>query len=361
MQFGVYSVADLTRDPMTGITPTHSQRIDGIQRIARMTEDVGLDVFAIGENHQPHFTSSSPATLLAAIAAQTQRITLSTVPAYITTNDPVGLAEEFALLQHLSHGRMDIMVGRSETCPIDHWVDQDTRSGLDITLENYHLLHRLWHEENIEWEGDFHTPLIDFTSIPRPFDNVPPFVWHQSTGSVEIADQAAFYGDGFYVNTLAGLPEENAALVAHYRHSYQRYGHGSSYQAIVGLGARAFIAQNSLDAYTAYRPYFNQEHRSTDTLEDTARRTPLAVGSPNEVIDKILSWRRSYGDVQRLLFWIDAAGLPLDTVLDQLEILGTQVVPVLREEMDARRALDTPSNPPSHDDMVRKETGLLVN
>jgi alkanesulfonate monooxygenase SsuD/methylene tetrahydromethanopterin reductase-like flavin-dependent oxidoreductase (luciferase family) len=111
MQFGIFSVSDVTRNAVTGVTPSEAERIKEIVQIARRADEVGLDVFAIGEHHNPPFFSSSPPTLLASIAAQTERIILSTAVTLITTNDPVKVAEDYAMLQHVAGGRMDLMLG----------------------------------------------------------------------------------------------------------------------------------------------------------------------------------------------------------------------------------------------------------
>src|SRR6516165_4533038 len=115
MQFGIFSVSDITRDPVSGETPTEAERIDAVVQIAQKAEEVGLDVFAIGEHHNPPFFSSAPTTLLAFIAATTKKLIVSTATTLITTNDPVRIAEEYAMLQHLSKGRMDLMLGRGNT------------------------------------------------------------------------------------------------------------------------------------------------------------------------------------------------------------------------------------------------------
>src|SRR6201996_4043412 len=112
MQFGIFSVSDITRDPTTDYTPSEAERIDATVKIAQKTEEVGMDVFAIGEHHNPPFFSSAPSTLLAYIAATTKRLVVTTSTTLITTNDPVRIAEEYAMLQHLSKGRMDLMLGR---------------------------------------------------------------------------------------------------------------------------------------------------------------------------------------------------------------------------------------------------------
>src|SRR5215203_2236806 len=200
MQFGIFTVSDITPDPTTGRTPTEAERIKAVVTIAKKAEEVGLDVVALGEHHNPPFFSSSPTTTLASIAAQTSTLQLSTATTLITTNDPVKIAEDYAMLQHLADGRVDLMLGRGNTAPVYPWFGKDIRDGLELAVENYALLHRLWREEGVDWEGKHRTPLQAFTSTPRPPDGTPPFVWHGSIRSIEIADQAAFYGDGYFHN-----------------------------------------------------------------------------------------------------------------------------------------------------------------
>lgn len=128
MQFGIFTVGDVTRDPTTGRTPTEAERITATVAIAQKAEEVGLDVFATGEHHNPPFVPSSPTTLLAYIAARTQHLLLSTSTTLITTNDPVKIAEDFSVLQHLSGGRVDVMLGRGNTGPVYPWFGQDIRT-----------------------------------------------------------------------------------------------------------------------------------------------------------------------------------------------------------------------------------------
>src|SRR5437868_8754372 len=137
MQFGIFSVSDITRNAVSGHTPREADRSDSIGRIAQKADEVGLDVFAIGEHHNPPFFSSSPTTLLAHVAALTERIILSTAVTLVTTNDPVKIAEDYAMLQHLSRGRMDLMVGRGNTVPVYPWFGKDIREGVALALENY--------------------------------------------------------------------------------------------------------------------------------------------------------------------------------------------------------------------------------
>ncbi len=194
MRFGIYSVGDVTPDPTTGRVPTEHERIKSMVRIALEAEEVGLDVFATGEHHSPPHVPTSPTTLLGYIAARTERIILSTAVTLITTNDPVKIAEDYAFSQHLADGRVDLVLGRGNTAPVYPWFGKDIRLDIPLALENYALLHRLWREEEVNWHGRFRTPLSHFTATPRPLDGVPPFVWHGSIRSPEIAVQAGHYG-----------------------------------------------------------------------------------------------------------------------------------------------------------------------
>ncbi|WP_046472253.1 LLM class flavin-dependent oxidoreductase [Allosalinactinospora lopnorensis] len=347
MQFGIFTVGDVTPDPTTDRTPSEHERITAMVRIAEKAEEVGLDVFATGEHHNPPFVPSSPTTMLGYIAARTRGLLLSTATTLITTNDPVKIAEDYAMLQHLAGGRVDLMMGRGNMAPVYPWFGKNIRDGIPLAIENYALLHRLWREDVVDWEGRFRTPLNGFTATPRPLEGVPPFVWHGSIRSPEIAEQAAYYGDGFFANHIFWPKEHFIALVNFYRERFEHYGHGAADQAIVGLGGQAFIRRNSQDAIAEFRPYFDNApvYGHGPSLEDFMEATPLTVGSPQQVIDKTLTFREHFGDYQRLLWVMDHAGLPLDTVLEQLDILGGEIVPVLREELDAKRPAHVPDAP----------------
>ena len=347
MQFGIFSVGDVTTDPTTGRTPTEHERIKATVEIARLADEVGLDVFAVGQHHNPPFVASSPTTTLAWIGAQTKNIILSTATTLITTTDPVRLAEDYGTLQHLTDGRMDLMLGRGNTGPVYPWFGKDIRDGIDLSIENYALLRRLWDEEVVTWEGRFRTPLHAFTATPRPLDGVPPFVWHGSIRSPEIAEQAAYYGDGFFSNHIFWGPSHTKRMVELYRRRFAHYGHGAPEQAIVGLGGQVFMRRNSQDAVNEFRPYVDHApvYGGGPSLEDFMAQTPLTVGSPEQVVERTLGFRDYVGDYQRQLFLMDHAGLPLKTVLEQVELLGTEVVPVLRREFAARRAPGVPDAP----------------
>ena len=354
MQFGIFTVGDVTVDPTTGVEPTENDRIKAMVAIAKKAEDVGLDVFATGEHHNKPFVPSSPTTMLGYIAAQTKTLQLSTSTTLITTNDPVKIAEDFAMLQHLADGRVDLMLGRGNTGPVYPWFGKDIRQGIPLAIENYHLLHRLWTEEVVDWQGKFRTPLTSFTSTPRPLDGVAPFVWHGSIRSPEIAEQAAYYGDGFFANHIFWPKEHFQQLIGFYRERYEHYGHGTASQAVVGLGGQFFAANSEAEAKKYVRPFFDNApvYGHGPSLEEFSEMTPLTVGTPEQIAERYVGYADRVGDYQRQLFLLDHAGLPLDVVLEQVEILGKEIVPIMRKEMDLRRPSHVPSDPPTHASLV---------
>jgi putative FMN-dependent luciferase-like monooxygenase len=347
MQFGIFGVGDIAADPRTGRAPTEHERIKRMVATAVRAEEAGLDVYATGEHHNPPFVPSSPTTLLGFVAARTSRILLSTSTTLITTNDPVKLAEDYAMLQHLADGRLDLMLGRGNTGPVYPWFGKDIRDGLALAVENYALLRRLWREEAVDCSGRFRTPLQGFTSTPRPLDGVPPFVWHGSIRSPQIAEQAAFYGDGFFHNNIFWPVEHTRRMIELYRARFEHHGHGPADTAIVGLGGQAFVRHRSQDAIAEFRPYFDHSpiYGHGPSLEETMQQTPLVVGSPQQVIDRTMRFREDFGDYQRQLFNVDGMGVPHETALEQIDLLGAEVVPVLREEFARRRPAHVPDAP----------------
>ena len=351
MQFGIFTVGDVTRDPTTGTTPTEQERIRSMVRIAEHAEAVGLDVFATGEHHNPPFVPSSPTTLLGYVAGRTEKLVLSTSTTLITTNDPVKIAEDFAMLQHLAGPeRVDLMLGRGNTAPVYPWFGREIADSVPLTVENYRLLRALWDTDGpVDFEGRFRAPLHGFVATPRPVDGVAPFVWHGSIRTPEVAEIAAYFGDGFFANNIFWPPEHYTRLIGLYRERFEHYGHGPAAHATVGLGGQFFMRRASQDAWNEFRPYFDQApvYGHGPSMEEFTTRTPLTVGSPQQVIDRTLTFREHFGDYQRQLFLVDHAGLPLTTVLEQLDLLG-EILPDLRAGFDSLRPAGVPSDPPTH-------------
>ncbi|MDO4665895.1 MAG: LLM class flavin-dependent oxidoreductase [Actinomycetaceae bacterium] len=360
MQFGIFTIGDLTTDPKTGKTPTEYERMKHILKMGELADQLGFDVMAIGQHHNPPFMVSGTTEIMSYIGARTKNLILSTATTLITTTDPVRIAETYASVQHMLDGRVDLTMGRGNTGPVYPWFGKDIRDGIPLALENYALLRKLWDEDVVNWQGNFRTPLQRFTSTPRPLDGVAPFVWHGSIRSPEIAEQAAYYGDGFFHNHIFWPKEHTQRMVDLYRRRYEHYGHGTYDQAIVGLGGQVFMRKNSQDAVRDFRPYFDHApvYGGGPSLEDFMEFTPLTVGSPEQVIERTLGFRDYVGDYHRQLFLIDHAGLPAHEVYNQMEILGTEVLPVLREEFDKVRKPGVP-DAPTHATLVAKAGGAV--
>jgi putative FMN-dependent luciferase-like monooxygenase len=332
MEFGIFTVGQIGFDPNSGQQPTEHDRLLGLTRLAKHAEDAGLDIFALGEHHNRPFTVSSPTTVLGYIAGQTSTIMLSTATTLITTNDPVKIAEDYATLQHLTNGRMDLMLGRGNTVPVYEWFGQDVQDGIPLAVENYALLRRLWREDEVNWTGKYRTPLRHFTATPRPLNGTPPFVWHGSIRSPEIAEQAARYGDGFFVNNLFMPTSYFAQYVDFYRERFEAHGHGPGDSAIVGAGGAIFVRPNSQDAFRLAEPYYRASLLNQgESLEAAAATTGMIVGSPAQVVEKIELQREAFGDYQRQLFAFDFGGQSEQVLHEQIEVLGEHVLPLLRE------------------------------
>ena len=258
MQFGVFTVGDVTPDPTTGETVSEEERIRIMVAVALKAEEIGLDVFATGEHHNVPFVPSSPTTLLGYIAAKTERLQLSTATTLITTNDPVKIAEDYAMLQHLADGRVDLMMGRGNMGPVYPWFGQDMRNAIPLAVENYDLLRRLWREDVVDWEGQFRTPLTGFTVDAAPA---------RRRAAVRLARLHPQPGDRRAGRLLRRrlLPQQHLLAEQHvqrmvelYRRRFEHYGHGPANQAIVGLGGHVFMRKNSQDAIREFRPYFDK-------------------------------------------------------------------------------------------------------
>ena len=251
------------------------------------------------------------------------------------------------------------MLGRGNTGPVYPWFGQDIRQGIPLAIENYALLHRLWREDVVDWEGKFRTPLQGFTSTPRPLDGVPPFVWHGSIRSPEIAEQAAYYGDGFFAqqHLLAhgARPAPDRAVPPALRALRPRHGRPGDRRAR-RPGVHARRTRRTPSASSAPTSTTRPSTATARRWRTSREKTPLTVGSPQQVIDRYAGMRDYVGDYQRQLFLMDHAGLPLKTVLEQLDILGDEVVPVLRKELAKNRPADVP-DAPTHAALVAAKYG----
>ncbi|MCI9888725.1 LLM class flavin-dependent oxidoreductase [Micrococcales bacterium 31B] len=347
MEYGLMSVGDKRPSPFSGVMRTDQQRLRELIDMATHADKAGFDVFALGEHHNEPFFNSGVPEILSFIGAKTERLKVSTSTTLITTNDPVRLAEEYAQLQHLVEGRMDLMMGRGNTTQVYPWFGQDPRNAIPLAFENYELLHRLWREDTVTWEGQFRTPLRGFTAVPRPLDGNPPFVWHGSIRSPEIAEQAALYGDGFFLNNLFMHPKHFARLNDFYRERFHHY-HGDAATPITGAAAQIYLHTDAKRAKEEFMPYFhNALVYQGASFDDMHANTGLAVGSPEMLIEKILWFKEHYGSYSRQLFVLDMGGVPLDAMRRTMDLFMEHVKPIVDREFADAPAVPAHGSPVS--------------
>lgn len=342
MQFAVFSLVGAAPDAVTGESDDQQRRLTTLVQQAEVVEQLGYDAFGVGERHGAPFLSSAPPVLLAAIAARTSRIRLLTTVTVLSVLDPVRVAEDYATLDHLSEGRLDVVVGKGNDPRHFPLFGLDEARQWDYLEEKLELLKRLWSEEEVTWSGDHRASLSGITTQPRPFQQPIP-IWHGSASSERSTDLAARHGDPLFSANAFHHLEKYARLVDHYRERWEAYGHDSA-DAVVGVGCGGvYLARTSQQAFAEFRPYFDAQRATAaakhnaspfSSLEESAAGGTTLVGSPEQVIDRIGQFHDAFGhDVLGL----GVDGFPLATQYRQLELFASEVSPVLRELFPERR------------------------
>ncbi|MET7401425.1 LLM class flavin-dependent oxidoreductase [Dactylosporangium sp. NPDC005572] len=309
--------------------------------LAVWAERLGYDAFGLGQRHSPAFLSSSPAVTLAHIAARTSRIRLMTTVAVLSLADPVRAAEDYATLDQLSDGRLDLVIGKGNDPASPRAFGVPEAQLWDRLEEGYELLRRLWREDDVTWTGRFRPPLSGVTVRPKPLQRPAPRVWHGSATSERSVDLAAKWGDPLYSANGFRPAGTYLALVERYRERLAAHGHDPS-RALVGVGAHApVVTSRSQDAYAIARPAFEAFRRSAvaaangfpyDSLEDFVERGSALVGSPGQVTAKLLDLHRRFGNQ---LFGVGVEGFFVPdpaAAREHLERFFAEVVPVVRAE-----------------------------
>ncbi|HEU0076949.1 MAG TPA: LLM class flavin-dependent oxidoreductase [Longimicrobiaceae bacterium] len=344
MEIGVYTFADTSPEPGAGRAAA-AQRLRELMEEIELADRVGLDVFGVGEHHRPDYAVSAPAVVLAAAAARTSRIRLTSAVTVLGSDDPVRVFQQFATLDLLSGGRAEIMAGRGsfiESFPLFGY-DLDDYDAL--FAEKLELLLRLREGERVTWSGELRAPLHDLAVHPRPLQDPLP-VWLAVGGTPQSVVRAGTLGLPLALAIIGGAPERFAPLVQLYRDSARRAGHGPAGLA-VGINSHAYVADSSQRAADEFFPSYaevmtriGRERGWPPTTREQfeALRSPrgaLLVGSPQEVVDKILFQHRVFGN-RRCLLQVGLGTLPHDRVMRAIELLGTQVAPAVRMEMRNR-------------------------
>jgi probable LLM family oxidoreductase len=344
-ELGIYTFAEMLPDPKTGKIMDPVERTRNLMETVELADQVGLDVFAIGEHHREDFLASSPLVLLGAAAARTKTIRLSTAVSVLSSDDPVRVFQDFATLDLLSEGRAEIMAGRGsfiESFPLFGYGLNDYD---ELFSEKLELLVKLRESTHITWEGK-HRPALDNRGVyPRPVQETLP-IWVAVGGTPESVVRAAFLGLPMALAIIGGLPERFAPFLDLYRRASAQAGFDPS-QIPLSINSHGFIADSAREAADAYYPAA-LVMRNRIGRERGWGQTNIAemesgmhlrgadfVGGPDEIIEKILFQHEMFGH-QRLLIYLGLNNIEHKKMLHAVELYGTKVAPVVRAEI-ARR------------------------
>lgn len=341
-ELGVYSFVELTPDPVSGARISPTQRMQNLLETVELADQVGLDLFGIGEHHRPDFVSSSPVPILAAAAARTKSIRLSTAVTVLSSDDPVRVFQDFATLDLISQGRAEIMAGRgsfTESFPLFGYDLQDYHS---LFAEKLELLMKVRAEEQVTWSGRHRAPLHNAGIYPRPHQAELP-IWIAVGGTPESAIRAGTLGLPMAIAIIGGMPERFAPLAHLYREAAAQAGHDPAALAI-SINSHGLIADSEAQAVADYYPsatrVMNKIGRERGWLPVTqqqlegsrALRGADFVGNPQQIIEKILFQHEIFGH-QRLLLQLGIGTIEHEKVMRAIELFGTEVAPVVRREI----------------------------
>ncbi len=327
-------------DPASGAVPSTSERFRQVLDSALLAEELGFDGFGVGERHERPFISSSPPVVLSHIAALTSRIRLFTAVTTLSLLDPVRAYEDYATLDHLSNGRLELIIGKGNGAAQRELFHVTADDQWERNAESYELFRRIWRNPSVTANPRFRPALQDAEIWPRPLQQ-PIRVWHGSATSRESVDLAARYGDPLFSANVTNPIGPYAELIRYYRERWAHYGHDPALAA-VGAGTAGYLAaRTSQAAIAAYRPVFAgylefQQRLGIEpvfaTLEDFVERSSALIGSPQQVIDKVY---RYHGQLGHSVLHLSAEPGGLDAAQHRasLELFQSDIAPVLRRDI----------------------------
>ncbi|WP_251037101.1 Atu2307/SP_0267 family LLM class monooxygenase [Arthrobacter sp. ISL-28] len=347
MELGVYSFAEAVADPNTGRRISPQERLKDLVEEIELADQVGLDVYGLGEHHREDFAAASPAVVLAAAAARTGKIRLTSAVTVLSSSDPVRVHQDFATLDLLSGGRAEIMAGRgsfTESFPLFGYdlSDYDT-----LFEEKLDLLLKIRANERVTWSGRHRAPLSGQGVYPRPAQDQLP-LWVGVGGSPSSAIRAGKLGLPLSLGIIAGDVRRLAPLVDLYRSSALEAGHPES-AVKISINAHGYVADSKEQAIDLSYPYFqsgmsaflNAPFSALPTKQHyglgTSLQGALVAGSPEDVAEKILFQQSVFGN-ERFLMQISVGTMPHREVMRSIELLGTRVAPIVRAESLASAA-----------------------
>ena len=343
MEFGVYTFGDIHRDPRTGEQATAGQRLKDILERVRLADQVGLHYFGFGEHHRSEYAISAPATVMAAAGALTSRIRLGSAVTVLSTEDPVRVFQQFATMDLMTGGRVELAAGRGsfiESFPLFGYQLEDYDELYDEKLA---LLLALNDNERISWSGRFRPALEDSLIVPRPTSGKLD-IWIATGGNAQSSARAGLLGLPVTYAIIGGQPARFAPLVDLYRRARAHAGHQveSGKVAVAGPG---FLAADDATAKDTFYPYWKESMSRIGRERGFAAPTrasydaetsfdgALFVGSPEVIAERVVQLHRNLGN-DRVSFQMDFSGVPQSLVMTSIELLGTQVQPLVATELD---------------------------
>ena len=344
-EIGLYTFVEWDTNPLTGGKVDALTRMKHLLETIELADQVGLDVFGIGEHHRPDFLSSAPAVILGAAASRTKTIRLSTAVTVLSSDDPVRVFQDFATLDLLSEGRAEIMAGRGafiESFPLFGYDLNDYDS---LFAEKLELLLKIRAAEVVSWHGR-HRPPMDRQGIyPRPLQREIP-IWIAVGGTPESAARAGTLGLPMALGIIGGMPERFSPLAELHQQAWQQAGHDPA-QWQLSVNSRGFVGDDSKQAVEDYFPFLKammdklgreRGFRGLNRAEYESARSLRGsdyVGTPDEVIEKIL-FQQNILHYDRLLLQMDIGAVTHKELMRSIELLGTKVAPVVRKEIQVR-------------------------
>lgn len=343
LQIGIDSFIASQPNPLTGVAVTPAERMANLLEEVTLADESGLDVFGVGEHHRGDFLDSAPALILAAAAARTRRIRLTSAVTVLSADDPVRVFQDFATLDLLSEGRAEMVVGRgsfSEAFPLFgfDFADYDA-----LFAEKLDLLLKIRESTNVHWSGEFRAPLTGQGIYPRPVQATLP-IWLGVGGTPASFVRAGTLGLPLMVAIIGGEPHRFRPLIELYRDAGRKAGH-SPEQLKVGIHAPGYVADTMTAAadefFPGYQTTFSKVGRErgwppvTRAQYDAVRGPTgaLLIGDPESLAKRIVSLHESLGGISRLTFQMSVGMLPHAQALRAIELLGTQVAPLVRKEL----------------------------
>jgi alkanesulfonate monooxygenase SsuD/methylene tetrahydromethanopterin reductase-like flavin-dependent oxidoreductase (luciferase family) len=344
MQLGLLSLGDCLADPNTGARPTPAERHRAIVEEAVLAETLGFDSVWLGEHHFCDYVLASPPVVLAAIAARTSRVRLGTGVTLVANLDPVRVAEDYATVDAIADGRVELVAGRGILVDTYEAFGQKPDESRERFRENVELLRRLWSETSVTWSGRFRAPLDAVTLEPRPVQKPHPPIWIGGGSSLHSVDLAAELGLPLMLPSVLAPALDFAPAVARYRRRFAAAGHDPA-AARIGCCHHVHVAPTSQEAREGWRPYYLNYLRFVDRIwtrrelihpkakvdldYDRLLAGVAICGSPAEVVDRIAAARETLGlDLHLAMF--DLGGLPPARVARAMELFAAEVAPQLR-------------------------------